>query len=45
MFLEMTEAFAILYDEVTRAKYDSGVGAEALRKEQQQVSNRDRTRA
>src|SRR4051812_975928 len=30
MFLEMTEAFAVLYDEVLRAKYDSGMGGEQL---------------
>lgn len=35
MFLEMTEAFAVLYSEVTRAKYDGGMGAEALRTEAQ----------
>lgn len=35
LFLELTEAFSILYDEETRAKYDSGSSAETLRKEQQ----------
>lgn len=35
MFLELTEAFSILYDEETRAKYDAGSSAESLRKEQQ----------
>jgi len=34
LFLELTEAFSVLYDEVLRNQYDSGVGTDQIRKQQ-----------
>jgi len=42
LFLEMTEAFAVLYDDDTRARYDSGVGGDQLRKEAAQQQQQQR---
>lgn len=42
LFLELTEAFDVLFDDTTRARYDAGVGGAQLRKEAAQNQQQQR---